>query len=132
MEAPAPAAVTTSGWTGRHAVELYVRTYSTMLQSSGEIRLDSLVHAHLGMASALHPLAAGPQMDMGAFIYAIRRLPRAIMRAHRVIMSQSPRGFGAARGLDVAGWERVKAARRRLPWYYAGPESLAVLIASQS
>src|SRR2546428_7617519 len=132
MEGPAPAAVTTSGWTGRHAVELYVRTYSTMLQSSGEIRLDSVVHAHLGMASALHPLAAGPQMDMGAFLYAVRRLPRAIMRGHRVIMGQSPQGFRAALGLDVAGWERVKAAARRRPWYYDGKETLAVLIASQS
>jgi hypothetical protein len=103
-----------------------------MLQSSGEIRLDSLVHAHLGMASALHPLAASPQMDMGAFIYAIRRLPHAILRAHRVIMGQSPQGFRAALGLDVAGWQRVKAPARRRPWYYDGNETLAVLIASQS
>jgi hypothetical protein len=113
-------------------VELYVRTYSTMLQSSGEIRLDTLVHAHLGMASSLHPLAAGPQMDMGAFIYALRRLPRAILRAHRVIMGQSPQGFRAALGLDVASWERVKAPARRRPWYYDGKETLAVFIASQS
>jgi hypothetical protein len=132
MDAAAPPAVTRSGWTGRHAVELYVRTYSTMLQSSGEIRLDSLVHAHLGMASALHPLAAGPQMDMGAFLYALRRLPHAILRAHRVIMGQSPQGFRAALGLDVARWERVKAPARRRPWYFDGKETLAVLIASQS
>jgi len=38
-----------TGWSGRHAVELYVRTYSTMLQSSGEIRLESLTHVHIGM-----------------------------------------------------------------------------------
>ena len=74
MEAPAPAAATPTGWTGRHAVELYVRTYATMLQSSGEIRLETLSHAHLRMASSLHPLAGFPQMDMGAFIYSIRRL----------------------------------------------------------
>ena len=103
MEAKATAAAATPGWTGRHAVELYVRTYSTMLQSSGEIRLDSLVHAHLGMASALHPLAGEPQIDMGAFLYSVRRLPRAITAAHRVIMGQSPQGFRAA--LDVNGGE---------------------------
>ena len=124
--------MTTSGWSGRHAVELYVRTYSTMLQSSGEIRLDSLVHAHLGMASALHPLARSPQMDMGAFIYAVRRLPAALARARRVILGQSPQGFRAVLGVDVSGWERVKALARRRPWYYDGDDTLAVLIASQS
>src|SRR5215467_10138873 len=86
MEAPAPPAVTATGWSGRHAVELYVRTYSTMLQSSGEIRLESLRHAHLGMRSSLHPLAAAPQMDMGAFMYSVHRLPLAIKCARRVLL----------------------------------------------
>jgi len=38
LEAP-PSAGTSSGWSGKHAVELYVRTYTTMLQSSGEIKV---------------------------------------------------------------------------------------------
>jgi hypothetical protein len=29
-----------SGWSGKHAVELYVRTYTTMLQSSGDIKIE--------------------------------------------------------------------------------------------
>src|SRR5438270_13767284 len=132
MEAPAPPAVAASGWSGRHAVELYVRTYSTMLQSSGEIRLDSLKHAHLGMGSALHPLAAEPQVDMGAFLYAIRRLPSAIIQARRVVLGQSARGFRNALGADVYGWERVKAPARRRSWYYDGSSTLAVLLASPS
>ncbi len=132
MEAPAPPAVTATGWSGRHAVELYVRTYSTMLQSSGEIRLDSLAHAHIGMASALHPLASRPEMDMGAFIYSVRRLPAAIRCAHRVLLGQSARGFHAALGLDVTDWQRVKAPARRRPWYYNGKDTLAVLLASPS
>src|SRR5437660_7526458 len=132
MEAPAPAAITASGWSGRHAVELYVRTYSTMLQSSGEIRLDSLVHAHVGMGSSLHPLASQAQLDMGALIYSVRRLPTEITRARRVILGQSARGFQAALGVDVGGWERVKAPARRRPWYHDGRGTLAVLLASQS
>jgi hypothetical protein len=132
MEAPAPPAVTASGWSGRHAVELYVRTYSTMLQSSGEIRLDSLTHAHVGMGSALHSLASQVQMDMGAFIYSVRRLPTAITSAHRVLLGQSVHGFRAALGVDVAGWQRVKAPARRRPWYYDGEGTLAVLLASPS
>jgi hypothetical protein len=132
MEAPAPRAVTASGWSGRHAVELYVRTYSTMLQSSGEIRLDSLKHAHLGMGSALHQLAAQPEVDMGAFLYAVQRLPSAIIRARRVLLGQSARGFHNALGADVYGWERVKAPARRRSWFYDGVDTLAVLLASHS
>jgi hypothetical protein len=132
MEAPAPAAVTAAGWTGRHAVELYVRTYSTMLQSSGEIRLDSLAHAHVGMESSLHPLARQTQMDMGAFIYSVRRLPTEITHARRVILGQSLLGFQAALGLDLGGWERVKAPARRRAWYHDGLQTLGVLLASPS
>lgn len=132
MNALVRPAATATGWSGRHAVELYVRTYSTMLQSSGEIRLDSLAQAHIGMASSLHPLASEPQLDMGAFIYSVRRLPTEIRCARRVILGQSARGFEAALGLDVSRWQRVKALGRRRPWYYDGRDTLAVLLASPS
>ena len=126
MEAPPGA-----GWTGRQAVELYVRTYTTMLQSSGDIKIDSLVHAHLSMASVLHPLAAEPQVDMGALLYAVRRLPSAIVRCRRVLMGQSPQGFRAVFGTDILSWQAVKAPARRRRWYHSG-DTLAVLIASPS
>src|SRR3981081_3345182 len=92
-----------SGWSGKHAVELYVRTYTTMLQSSGDIKIESLVQAHLGMGSdmqrlaaggaGLPPLAAAPQTDMGALLYAVRPLPEAISRSRHVVMGQSRQGF---------------------------------------
>jgi len=126
MEAPPRA-----GWTGRQAVELYVRTYTTMLQSSGDIKIDSLVHAHLSMASVLHPLAGEPQVDMGALLYAVRRLPTAIARCRRVLMGQSPQGFRAVFGTDILTWQAVKAPARRRRWYHSG-DTLAVLIASPS
>src|SRR5439155_60491 len=127
MEAPP-----TSGWSGKHAVELYVRTYTTMLQSSGDIKIESLVQAHLGMGSVLHPLAAQPQSDMGALLYAVRRLPAAISRCRRVVMGQSPQGFKAVLGAEIMGWEAVKAPARRRRWYHDGKNTLAVLIASTS
>src|SRR2546430_2496942 len=103
-----------------------------MLQSSGEIRLESITHAHLGMGSALHPLAAEPQVDMGAFLYAIRRLPSAIIQARHVLLGQSARGFRNALGADVHDCERVKAPARRRSWYYDGTGTLAMLLASPS
>ncbi|HEX2681603.1 MAG TPA: hypothetical protein VHQ03_09950, partial [Candidatus Dormibacteraeota bacterium] len=127
MEAP-PA----PGWAGRHSVELYVRTYTTMLQSSGDIKVESLVQAHLGMGSVLHPLAAQPQSDMGALLYALRRLPAAIIRVRHVVMGQSPQGFKAVMGADILSWEAVKAPARRRRWYHDGKNTLAVLIASTS
>ena len=119
------------GWTGRHAVELYVRTYTTMLQSSGDIKIESLVQAHLGMGSVLHPLAGEPQSDMGALLYAVRRLPAAISRCRHVVMGQSPQGFRAVLGADILSWNAVKAPARRRRWYQHGT-TLAVLIASNS
>jgi hypothetical protein len=118
-------------WTGKHAVELYVRTYTTMLQSSGDIKVDSLVQAHLRMGSVLHPLAGQPQTDMGALLYAVRRLPEAISRGRRLVMGQSPQGFKAVLGADVLTWQALKAPARRRRWYQAG-DTLAVLIASTS
>ena len=126
------APATTTGWSGRHAVELYVRTYSTMLQSSGEIRLDSLNQVHIGMGSALHPLAAEARVDMGALIYSVRRLPEVITRCRRIVLGQSPHGFRAALGADIVSWEPVKAPARRRRWYYDGRSTLAVLISSPS
>src|SRR2546423_6600229 len=127
MEAPPIA-----GWSGKRAVELYVRTYTTMVQSSGDIKIESLVQAHLGMGSVLHPLAGEARIDMGALLYAVRRLPEAINRCRHVVMGQSPQGFRAVLGADILGWESVKAPARRRRWYHDGKNTLAVLIASSS
>jgi hypothetical protein len=121
-----------SGWTGRHAVELYVRTYTTMLQSSGDIQIESLVQAHMRMGSVLHPLASQPQSDMGALLYAVRRLPDAISRCRKVVMGQSPQGFRAVLGADILSWQLLKAPARRRRWYSDGNNTLGVLIASTS
>ncbi|HKV88744.1 MAG TPA: hypothetical protein VJT78_12175 [Candidatus Dormibacteraeota bacterium] len=127
-----PGSPGSAGWSGKHAVELYVRTYTTMLQSSGDIKVESLVQAHLGMGSVLHPLAAAPQVDMGALLYAVRRLPEAINRCRNVIMGQSPQGFRAVLHADILSWDAVKAPARRRRWYHDGKNTLAVLIASAS
>ncbi|HEX4214850.1 MAG TPA: hypothetical protein VIA06_16145 [Candidatus Dormibacteraeota bacterium] len=120
------------GWSDRHGVELYVRTYSTMLQSSGWIRLESLTHVHLGMASSLHSLAASPTMDMGALLYSVQRLPKEIARATRIVLGQSPHRFRAVLGEDVDSWIRVKAPARRRPWFWNGEDTLAVFLSSPS
>src|SRR6266436_5483201 len=39
---------------GKRDVELYIRTYNTLLRSSGEINLKALVQAHYNIDSSLH------------------------------------------------------------------------------
>src|SRR5436309_14611845 len=73
-------------------VELYIRTYTTMLRSSGEVKLKALVQAHLNADSALHVNARDRAPDMSAFFYCIQRLPACITRVRRLLRVQSAYG----------------------------------------
>jgi hypothetical protein len=117
---------------GKDQVELYIRTYSTLLRSSGDLRLRTLEQAHIGMRSSLHGGAGSSAPDLGAFIYATQRLPPSMPSVRRVIMGQSVEAFQRALGEDVAAWTQVKAPGRRRRWYFDGKDRLAVFIASQS
>jgi hypothetical protein len=112
-------------------VELYQRTYSTLLRSSGETRLRVLEPSHRAMRSSLHSLADSEELDLGAFLYAISRLPPGIAGAEHIVMGQSAEAL-IADGLDVSNWPVAESPARRRRWY-VGPEgTLAVLLASSS
>ncbi|MHB1570979.1 MAG: DUF6909 family protein [Solirubrobacteraceae bacterium] len=112
-------------------VELYHRTYTTLLRSSGETHLRVLEPSHRAMRSSLHPMAADDRPDLGAFLYAVRRLPDGVAGAHVVLMGQDLEVFTAA-GIDLSGWEEAEAVARRRRWFDSGTGSLAVLLASAS
>ncbi|MBV8946084.1 MAG: hypothetical protein JO046_06875 [Solirubrobacterales bacterium] len=112
-------------------VELYQRTYMTLLRSSGETQLRVLEPSHMAMGSSLHPLAASEELDLGAFIYAVRRLPDGIAGAELVVMGQDIEAL-SANGIPVEYWEEAEAAARRRRWYDSGTGTLAVLLASAS
>ena len=112
-------------------VELYVRTYTTLLRSSGETALRVLEPSHMAMSSSLHPLAASEELDLGAFLYAVRRLPDGIAGARLVIMGQEVEQL-TANGIPVESWEEAEAPARRRRWYDSGAGTLAVLLASAS
>jgi hypothetical protein len=113
------------------AVELYHRTYTTLLRSSGETKLKVLESSHKAMGSSLHPLAGSPELDLGAFLYCCRRLPEAMVGASLVVMGQSTEVF-ARNGYSFAGWRETDAPGRRRRWYHDGGSTLAVLVASAS
>jgi Family of unknown function (DUF6909) len=112
-------------------VELYQRTYTTLLRSSGETQLRVLEQSHMAMGSSLHPLAASEELDLGAFLYAVRRLPDAIVGAELVVMGQDVEQLGTS-GVRVESWREAEAPARRRRWYDSGAGTLAVLLASSS
>src|SRR3954452_16082965 len=114
-------------------VELYHRTYTTLLRSSGETRLRVLEPSHAAMNSSLHSLAQTlDDPDLGAFLYAMRRLPATTWRAHVIVMGQEAEVFHRAGIGRIEDWEAVEAPARRRRWYDSGRGTLAVLLASTS
>jgi hypothetical protein len=113
------------------SVELYHRTYTTLLRSSGETHLRVLESSHRAMHSSLHPMAAEEQLDLGAFLYAVRRLPDGILGAELVLLGQDRDVFAKA-GIDLATWNEAEAVARRRHWFDSGTGMLAVLLASAS
>jgi hypothetical protein len=112
-------------------IELYQRTYSTLLRSSGETLLRVLESSHRAIGSSLHPLADSDEPDLGAFLYAIRRLPDGIAGADLLIMGQEAEVF-TRNGIAIDEWEEADAPARRRRWYDSGRGMLAVLLASAS
>ncbi len=112
-------------------VELYQRTYTTLLRSSGETQLRVLEPSHMAMGSSLHPLAASEELDLGAFLYAVRRLPDGIAGAELVVMGQDTEQL-TNNGIPVQSWQEAEAPARRRRWYDSGAGTLAVLLASSS
>ncbi len=118
---------------GQEQVELYVRTYRSVLRSSGEIRLQVLERAHLGMDSSLHPLGAQKQLDSGALLYALHRLPPVVLQLEHVCLGQSPDQLLHFGGSQPPDWLPVVApGRRRRWWWNPGLHTLAVALASSS
>src|SRR6476659_17496 len=113
-------------------VELYHRTYTTLLRSSGETLLRVLEPSHRSMNSSLHPLAATSEIDLGAFLYAMRRLPKGIWRATVIAMGQEAHAFRRAGIGPLESWDPVEAPARRRWWFDSGMGTMAVLLASGS
>lgn len=111
-------------------VGLYHRTYTTLLRSSGETRLRVLEPSHVAMGSSLHPLAASDELDLGAFLYAVRRLPDEVAEARLIVLGQEYSQFSDA-GIDLSDWPEAEAPARRRLWRVGG-DVLAVLVASTS
>jgi hypothetical protein len=117
---------------GNEEITLYMRTYYSLLRSSREVQIKTLIEAHTRINSALPVDADEQHLDMAAFIYVILRLPAVVTQCRLVIMGQSARVFAEHGYPEVESWERVGAPGRRRYNFYDGRETIAVYIASRS
>lgn len=113
-------------------IELYIRTYYSLLRSSEPIRIRSLEETHAAMDSNLHHHASSTNLDVSALVYSALRLPTCVNRTRLVVMGQMDAVF-EREGYPVEDWESVRARARRRKFYFEpSTHTLAAFIASVS
>lgn len=118
--------------TGSEEIDLYLRTFYSLLRTTSEIQIKALEEAHAGMKSLLHPEARGQAPDMSAFIYSVLRLPECINRTRLVVLGQSTEAFRRGGNPDVESWMVASAPARRRRCYFDGVDTMAIFISSRT
>jgi hypothetical protein len=113
-------------------IELYMRTYYSLLRSTSDIRVRSLEETHSAMDSSLHIGADGPTPDISAFVYSVMRLPQCLPMVDLLLMGQSDEVFERRGYPDVEKWQPVTSHSRRRKMFFDGSRRLAAFIASVS
>jgi hypothetical protein len=117
---------------GKREVDLYIRTYMTLLESSGASGVSSLEPAHLNAAPSLHAGASETEPDLNALIYSAQRLPSCILNVRQILLGQNEGAFARAGYENLYTWSTQSAPGRRRKWLYDGNSTLAAYIASTS
>lgn len=117
--------------TSTNEIDLYIRTYYSLLRSSGEVRVRAFEEPHSYSRASLHPGAGETTPDIAAFSYAAGRLPEQMPDIRRVILGQCDETF-ARFGYDVAAWPTLYTRGRRRQLRHDGREVLAAYIVSTS
>jgi hypothetical protein len=113
-------------------IELYIRTYYSLLRSSAPIRIRSLEETHAGMNSSLHQQANSPEIDVSALVYSALRLPNEVLQASLIVLGQMEDVF-RREGYPVEEWRSVRARARRRKFYFdLESATLAANVASVS
>ncbi|CAN5919472.1 hypothetical protein BH11MYX2_BH11MYX2_14080 [soil metagenome] len=112
-------------------IDLYIRTYYSLLRSSGDVRVRAFEEAHLYSRSSLHLGAEELEPDLAAFGYSAGRLPDCMPKIRHVVLGQSMQQFTAA-GYHIDRWQIVRTRGRRRPLRWDGGDTLAAFIASAS
>jgi hypothetical protein len=116
----------------RAPLDLFHRTYHSLLRSTGEIQIQALAEQYAASEPSLHHAVRNPTLDLAALTYTSLRLPACIERVRLVLLGQSHEVFARHGYGDVLSWQPVSAPGRRRKMFFDGDETLAVLIASPS
>jgi len=117
---------------GNEEIDLYLRTYYSLLRSSGEVEVRSLEETHSGTNASLHREADSPELDLAAFVYSAMRLPLCVSDVRLVLLGQSAEVFSRRGYPNVENWQLFKAPARRRKMFFDGQETMAVFINSIS
>jgi hypothetical protein len=118
--------------TASEEVELYLRTYYSLLRSSADVQIQSFEEAHANVKSTLHPFARETTPDMSAFLYSLLRLPTCIHQVELIVLGQSTEVFSRAGFTNVESWDTVSGTARKRRCFYNGTDTLACITASVS
>lgn len=118
--------------TASEEVELYLRTYYSLLRSTARVPIRALEEVHAGMDSLLHTAARSQEPDLSALIYSLLRLPACIHEVELVVLGQSLEVFERYGPYGIEDWELVSAPARRRRCYYNRKDTLACFIASRT
>jgi hypothetical protein len=116
----------------RGPLDLFQRTYHSLLRSTGEIQIAALSEPYAAFEPSLHVDVREAAPDLSALTYTSLRLPACIDQVRLVLMGQSHEVFARHGFGDVLSWEPVSAPGRRRKMFFDGHERLAVLVASPS
>src|SRR5918998_6712846 len=67
-------------------LDIFQRTYHSLLRSSGEIQVQALVEPYLAFEPALHHGAGDARLDLDALTYTSLRLPSCIDHVRLVLL----------------------------------------------
>src|ERR1700687_2871184 len=121
--------VTLTPMAGKGEVDLFVRSYETLLRSTGEVRVAGLLEPYLAMDPTLHGRARDPRPDPAALTYVGLRLPPCMPRWPRVLLSTSIESI-QSRAYDLTTWQPQTSPARRRRQLYDGGERVAILVNS--
>lgn len=116
---------------GSEKIELYMRTYYSLLRSTHTIQIETLIESYLAMDSSLHVGARSSFPDISALSYSISRMPSCMTDVDFILVGQTEKLFIEA-GYTITEWERVLSPGRRRRTHYDGNNRLAVFVVSKS
>jgi hypothetical protein len=116
----------------RAPLDLFHRTYHSLLRSTGEIQIQALIEPYASCEPSLHHGARDSTPDLSALTYTSLRLPACIDQVRLVLLGQSHEVFARQGYGAVTDWQPVSAPGRRRKLFFDGKETLAALVARPS